>query len=641
MKMRKLLLLLSCLIPISALLTSFNFVGESLSTLSTVSNGPINQFPDVTADVGISMSHRLPDVNNNLFIIGQAWGDYDADGWVDLYLTGGNGPNKLYRNNGNGTFSLASAWATVALSDSFSSGANFVDFDNDGLLDLYVVTLGENHLFRNIGDSNFEDVSVTSNLNDDGNGESSAWADFNSDGLIDTYVVNYGCNVPTCTYGSRDGLYFNDGDGTFTDVTAALVVTQTSGPGFAASSVDFDNDGDLDLYVVNDKFYGNVLWRNDGAGCGLWCFTDVSESSASNVARYVMGIAVGDYDNDFDLDFFFTDIGPSFLLQNQVSQGNDFYTDVSSAAGVNFDAVGWGTVFLDYNNDGWLDIYQSVMTGIVSPTNRLFENAQDETFNDVSDMIGPDHDGLTLGVAYADYDRDGWLDIVVGNYTQDYRLYRNAAGQYITDGNWLSVNLIGSGPIDSQAIGSRVYMTTTGGLTRMQEVKNGSSLGSGNSLALHFGIGSEEISSLRIDWTNGSSTIIDGSELPLNGSWYHQFAAESCTAAMTVSDGNSLTTQFGGLAVYTHTIQNDGNCRDGFFLNWESTSATAYTTPAFLWLEPGETQEIAISVVANGVSGDETYLHIGSVIDESITETRYNQLTITGTRAFLPIIRYP
>ena len=287
------------------------------------------------------------------------------------------------------------------------------------------------------------------------------------------------------------------------------------GPGFVASWLDYDNDGDLDIYLVNDKAFSgppppphpghNILWRNDGAGCGplAWCFTDVSVSSGANIPVDGMGLAIGDYDNDGDLDMYFSNAGPQVLLQNQTSQGSPTFLNVGVAAGVAFDAVGWSAVFFDYDNDTLLDLYLATMNGEPQLANRVFHNEGDGTFTDVSDGSGANNNGQTLGAAYADYDEDGHVDLVIGNLGVPYTLYRNLGLAEGGSNNWLSVELRGGGPVNRDAIGGRVVLSTSDGDTLMQEVKSGSSLGSNNQLALHFGLGSQSVNDLSIKWSNG------------------------------------------------------------------------------------------------------------------------------------------
>ena len=168
-----------------------------------------------------------------------------------------------------------------------------------------------------------------------------------------------------------------------------------------------------------------------------WCFTDVSVSAGADTPVYGMGVAVGDYDADGDLDLYFSSIGPQVLLQNQTSQGSPTFIDVAEAAGVQSDTIGWGPIFFDYDNDGWLDLYLATFTTLPDPGNRLFHNKGDGTFTDVSAGSGANDESASMGLAYADYDNDGWVDFIIGNYGDDYVLYRNVA-QGEQAGDWLT-----------------------------------------------------------------------------------------------------------------------------------------------------------------------------------------------------------
>ncbi|MCP5096989.1 MAG: CRTAC1 family protein, partial [Chloroflexi bacterium] len=352
-------------------------------------------------------------------------------------------------------------------------------------------------------------------VGDESNGKTASWGDYDQDGLLDLYLANWSC-TPKCGRsfeGDKDRLYHNDGDNTFTDVTIALG-SKTRGAGFVASFVDFDNDADLDIYLVNDEFInpiGNVLWRNDGAGCDAWCFTDVAEEFGADTRVMGMGLATGDYDNDGDFDFYFSNAGPMTLLQNQ----GDGFENMAVDAGVEFSkSVGWGSVFFDYNNDGWSDLYLAVMDGVSGGTtiNALFENNGDGTFTDLAEASGAGNSGHSIGVAYADYDMDGWVDLVVGNYDEGYTLYRNQ-GARLSSNNWLTFKLVGSGAVNRDAAGARVTVVDSNGRSQMQEVRIGSSLGSGDSLELHFGFGDAIPESVIIRWPDGSEQMIDAPEL--------------------------------------------------------------------------------------------------------------------------------
>lgn len=476
-------------------------------------DGPV--FADVSKAAGIDF-RRLGDKK----AVGQAWGDFDNDGWLDLYLTDTAGPNVLYRNNGDGTFSRPDFNNRLSLAHLDSRGASFADFDNDGWTDLYVLNYGANVLFRNEQGQGFVNITDAAGVGDEGDGRTASWGDYDGDGWLDLYVANWSCE-PLCGHpsiGDRDRLFRNNGDGTFSDVTTLLEAGggSTVGAGFVASWVDFDNDGDLDIYLVNDEFInpvGNMLWRNDGPGCDGWCFQEIARDAGANTYVMGMGLGTADYDNDGDFDFYFSNVGPMALLQNQ---GDGTFRDVAELAGVEVDpgAVGWGTVFFDFDNDGWQDIYLALedMTSRGSPANPLYKNQGDGTFRRVLDN-GADDPDRTVGVAAADWDNDGFVEMVVGNYDEGYKLYHNL-GAYGTGNGWLSLRVVGSpnpalAPVNRDGVGTRVRLTDSTGRTQMQEVKNGSSLGAGDSLWLHFGLGDAAITRLDIRWPDGTEQHFD------------------------------------------------------------------------------------------------------------------------------------
>lgn len=476
-------------------------------------------FVDVTESAGIDSRHEAfwdGKGGDGYLGVGQAWGDYNNDGWLDLYLTGNLAENTLYHNNGDGTFS-PSAWSTaVSMPSSLSGGAVWADYDNDGWRDLYVLARGENKLFRNLAGRGFEDVTAVAGVGDLRTGETATWGDYDGDGYLDLYIVNWTCE-PRCNpidfTQFQDVLYHNNRDGTFSDVSDLLVYEKLLGAGFAASFIDYDNDLDLDLYIINDEYMnpiGNVLFRNDGAGCNAWCWTDVSVESKADVVLSGMGIAAADYDNDADIDFYFSNMLNSFsLLENE----GQVFKDRAEVAGVHFgwtDTVGWGTGFFDYNNDGWKDIYLAT-TGFVQEDlylppegmhfphpNYLFRNNQDGTFTD----IWQGEERPSMGFAYADYDNDGRVDFVVSNWNEAYQLFHNESD---ASQNWLTIELIGGGTINRDAVGSKVLVTTIDGLQQLQVVTSGGSLGAGNDMRLHFGLGQSSIETVKVIWSNGDT----------------------------------------------------------------------------------------------------------------------------------------
>lgn len=480
-------------------------------------------FRDVSAEAGITATHRAiwddTEAMQGYLAIGQAWGDYDRDGWLDLFVTGNLDPNALYRNNGDGSFSVSEHSQPLSLPDVPSGGATWADFNNDGWPDLYIVNFGANRLFRNEGGAGFTDVTLSAGVGDTGKGTSAAWGDYDSDGWLDLYVTNWSC-VPECDpvdfAAQGDRLYHNNGDGSFTDVTLTLDYALTLGAGFAPTFFDYDGDGDQDIYVVNDKLQneiGNLLWRNDGAGCAHWCWSNASDESNADLLINGMGVDAADYDNDGDLDLYITDmVYTMYLLRND---GGDFRSRAHSAGvAINLgpdSGVGWGAAFFDYDNDGWQDLYVAsteyfqtfpeLETTFLNPRpDALFRNSGQFSFDDVSALSGIDQALATLGVAYADYDNDGDLDLVTGNWNSGYRLYQNQGGR----NRWLSVDLRGDGAdVNRDAVGSRVYVTTPDGVTRMQALRIGAGLGGNNQLPLHFGLGANVGADLRIVWSNG------------------------------------------------------------------------------------------------------------------------------------------
>jgi len=454
-------------------------------------------FEERTAEAGISQNHTA-----RYFISGQAWADYDGDGWVDLYLTDSGGPNTLYRNRGDGTFEVSAHNADVALAAHISGGASWADYDNDGRDDLLVLGLGLPVLLRNTA-TGFEDVTAAMGLTAEGQGESAAWADFDGDGFLDLYIVHWLYDEDESDPRAQDRLYRNlQGQG-FEDVSGWLDTARMSGPGFAAAFTDYDNDGDPDLYVVNDKHFGNPLWRNDGPGCGGWCFVDVSVATGADRPAWGMGLAVGDYDRDGDFDFYYSSIGEMVLLENPQVQGSGSWLDVAPAMRCDADVIGWGVIFEDFDNDFDLDLYAATVESSPSANDRVYRNDYPLPFTDISAVAGASDSFMTVGVAKADYDRDGAMDLVVGNFGESYRLLRNATE---ASSGWLQVELVGGGPVNRNAVGSRVILTLDDGRRLERELRIGESIGASHERMLHFGLDDRLPSDLTIVWPDGTTT---------------------------------------------------------------------------------------------------------------------------------------
>ncbi len=269
--------------------------GAPLSYAVTAATVVVPQFVDVTASAGLSTTLPKPVCGD--WGAGAAWGDVNGDGALDLYVPSRTGPSQLWINDGTGHFTEQAAARGVDNVGVAGAGATFADYDNDGHEDLYVVNDGSpNRLFHNDGTGHFTDVTATAGVGDIGSGPSAAWGDYDNDGFLDLFVVNHG----TCGFvGQQDRLYHNNGDGTFTDVTYLLPGLTTDGLRFQAAWFDYRGDGRQDLYLANDDVANshdvNHLWRNDGPGPGgTWLFTDVSASSGADHAVNSMGIGIGD-----------------------------------------------------------------------------------------------------------------------------------------------------------------------------------------------------------------------------------------------------------------------------------------------------------------------------------------------------------
>jgi enediyne biosynthesis protein E4 len=515
---------------------------------------PRVSFSDVSASAGISFRHfsgkrssQLPEDMGS----GAAWGDYDGDGWVDLFIANKVGPltltpeqavrggarSALYRNNGNGTFTEVSEAAGIDHRGWAMAGA-WGDFDNDGALDLLITAYGRNTLYRNNGDGTFTDVTREAGLSDaEGFWAGAAWGDYDRDGHLDLYITGYvqydpavaadggtmynaenpAAINPSSFPPERNLLYRNNGNGTFTEVGELAGVANPQGRSLSAVWFDVDGDGWPDLYVANDVS-DNVLFRNLGDGT----FRDISHASRVADYRGAMGITLGDWNGDAAMDLFVT---------HWIAQENALYTSrgTTSTRGeaalptfvdnadrfglgqISLDDVGWGTAFFDYDNDGRLDLF--VANGstlqhrfapeqLVPMRSRLFWNAGAEAgFYDVSRVSGPyfEERYVGRGAAVADYDNDGNLDIVIVNHGGPAVLLRNEAPG---GNNWLKVDLRGRRS-NSFGVGARLRLVSSGGV-QVREVGAQGSYLSQNSLTEHFGLGTARVAdTLEIVWPSG------------------------------------------------------------------------------------------------------------------------------------------
>lgn len=473
-------------------------------------------YEEVSQAAGVQIVHAIDSPMDPLPMgTGAAWGDYDNDGWVDIYVTSKIEPNRLFRNQGDGTFEDKAAAAGVDDPDGRSGGCAFADYDNDGDPDLFVCNSGDNKLFENNGDGTFTDITTAAGIaGGPRNSQTVTWGDYDNDGYLDFYVANHQTETgdPDGEEDRKDQLFHNNGDGTFTDVSTLLDAQDASdraGKGFIGGWADYDNDGDLDILLVNDCPFGpehNKLWRNDGSdGAGGWTFTEVGSEAHMNICINGMGLAIGDYNNDGWMDYYMSNIGATALMRNE---GDGTFNYQSADAGVEYDMVGenvavsWGTEFLDIDNDGWEDIYigGGYLHGEQEDPNGMFMNNHDGTFTDVSSTGGANDSSRTRTVAVGDYDQDGYLDFYLVNYGEATKLFHNMGGT----NDWLRVELEGT-TSNLNGIGARLTLYSADGSFQIREVRSGSSLGAGTEIAAYFGLPeATTVDSLVIDWPGGT-----------------------------------------------------------------------------------------------------------------------------------------
>jgi hypothetical protein len=513
-------------------------------------------FRDVAQEAGVTplLICGNPEKNYILEVYGSGcvWFDYNNDGYTDLYIVNGstiqnllhpaavkNPPhNYLFRNNGDGTFTDVTHQARVP-GYGWGVGAVAADYNNDGFVDLFVYNFGANILYRNNGDGTFTDVTAQAGVA----GKNLVWSagaafgDYDKDGHLDLYVAghidfdlhNPPLPGPTCTYrdrvvrvcgprglkGSGDALYHNNGDGTFTDITEkAGVVDKGLGYGFAVLMEDLDGDGWPDIVVANDSS-PNYFYRNKRDGT----FEEIGTTAGiayngEGQEQSNMGIAAGDYDNDGWTDLFIT----TFAHDNKTlfhNDGKGIFTDVSYPAGLGdptINYLGMATFFIDYNNDGWKDIF--IVNGQLYPevdkfftdehylqNPQLFANQANGKFREVSKDVGI---GSMLlggrGGAYCDYDNDGDQDILITTIDNRPVLLRNDGGN--SAGHWLQIKTVGT-KSNRDGIGAWVKVVA-GDLTQYDRVRTGGSWLSGNDMRLHFGLGPRQgAERIEITWPSG------------------------------------------------------------------------------------------------------------------------------------------
>ena len=508
-------------------------------------------FVDVTDEAGLRFHHTngafgqkyMPETLG----AGGVWLDVDDDGWQDIVLVNssawpGQGTSDthamLYRNNGDGTFADISAGSGLDV-PLYGFGGAAGDFDNDGQTDLYITALGPNRLLRGQGDGTFVDVTEASGTGDPGFSTSAVWFDYDNDGYLDIFVANYvewtpeidlyctldGETKSYCTPESYQGqsstLFHNLGNGTFEDVSVSAGVSNPSAKALSASMFDVNSDGWMDLFVTNDT-QPNQLFQNQGDGT----FNDIAvvagvAFSEAGIARAGMGVDAADYDGSGHPSLIIGNFSNEMMALYH-NEGNGLFIDEAPRS-----ALGRGTLltltfgcfFFDYDLDGWLDVFaanghvaddieqvQSRVTYAQRP--QLFHNDGRGRFEEIVDEAGDalQQPMVARGAAYADYDNDGDLDVLMTSNGGAPRLLRNDGGN---TNNLLRVKTVGT-ESNRDGIGARVEVTVAG-QSRWQMVKTGSSYASQSEVPLTFGLGNQaSVERLRVIWPSGQVDEVTG-----------------------------------------------------------------------------------------------------------------------------------
>lgn len=514
---------------------------------------PFSRFVNVAASAGLTQPIVYGNPKHNTYIVevngaGCAFFDYDNDGWMDVLILGGRtldgtppvSGNRLYRNNRDGTFADVTDKSGLA-SPGWACGVCVGDYDNDGFEDLFITYYGQNKLFHNNGDGTFTDVTAKAGLIQPRRyfGSGCTFIDYNRDGLLDLFVSNYveidlenapkpSLDVPNCNFEGvptncgpgglgfpQHFLYRNNGDGTFTDVSKESGIADIRGSyGFTAVVFDADEDGWPDIFVACDATPSLLLLNNrDGSFREEAMLRGVALSRDGNLMGG-MGVGIGDYNLDGHVDLFkthFVNQAPGLYRNN----GKGEFDDVTLVAGLGAERrfTSWGTGIVDFDNDGYPDIF--VVAGTVAPElepvyqkyparnpRMVWRNQGNDTFVQVGNELGTavSEPYVSRGAAFGDFDNDGDLDILIMNRNDPPSLLRNDAPEA---NHWLKIRLEGT-KSNRSAIGSRVVVQY-GGKVQAQCVTSQASFLSSNDPRLHFGLGPAMTAAIRVYWPNGLS----------------------------------------------------------------------------------------------------------------------------------------
>ncbi len=484
--------------------------------------------------------------------------DLDGDGDPDIVATGENsGIVGFWENDGAGNFTSRTATTGVGLYPK-AGGITGADYDADGDIDIYISRiLRRDLLLRNNGDWTFTDVTDAAGiLDDEGVGVGNTWGDYDGDGWLDLYVSNRtGTFRPDFTPSTEPNrLYRNKGDGTFEEVAVALGVDQGAAPTLTAAFVDYDLDGDADLYIGNDKGTGcvqwaNVLFRNDGG-----TFTDVTAASNTESCTDTMGIAIGDFDENGFPDFYCTNTPPPPGHALMLNQGDGTFDWVAAEAGVTANRLGWACMFLDHDND----THQALFVVHSNAANYMYDWTPFWPCEEIGAQMGLDHTGPTYNASLADIDADGDLDLLVQDIDAPIRLYINHEGERR---RWVRFDVVGDPP-NRNAVGARVRVLSQGRWQIHEVLAGGNNYRTQNELTVHFGLGAAcRADSVEASWPDGQSRVL--TNYSANNEWMlvppSMLGDSNGDGAIDSADMQRLVSSLGPVRPGLEALDMDGN----------------------------------------------------------------------------------
>ena len=501
---------------------------------------PIPQFEDVTRKSGINFQHSFGEKALSSIQEGTgsgcAWIDYNNDGLMDLYVVNGrhvdgltdhsapdgmDATNHLYRNNGDGTFTDVTTQAGVP-GRGFGVGITAGDFDNDGNEDLYLTNYNSAILYHNNGDGTFTDITAKAGVTNPNFGTGAAFLDYDRDGRLDLFVGNYLKYDPAnrqyyaahqypgpLEYAPETNrLFHNNGDGTFTDVSAASGISAQPGRAMGVTVGDYDGDGWPDIYVANDTM-ASFLYHNNRNGTFTDVAVDMGAAYGQNgEASTAMGPMFGDYENKGQQALFVSDAHFHRLLRNSGKPGEPFedVTNESGVGSVSGQFVGWGDGLFDFDNDGWKDLFivNGGLVWLIPQQSSLLRNNGDGTFTDISLQAGSFFATqiVSRGACFADYDNDGYIDAFVVTLGGKGILLHNtpSAGKR---NHWLTIKLVGTRS-NRDGFGASLE-ATAGDLHQWVQSTSASGYLSQNDPRPHFGLGQHAVvNTLTIHWPSGT-----------------------------------------------------------------------------------------------------------------------------------------